>query len=82
MSRIGKAPVQIPKGVKVAVNAGNLTVEGPLGKLEHRVHPAVAVTVDQAAASLTVTRSDDNRIARSLHGLTRALAAKIGRAHV
>ena len=77
MSRIGKAPVQIPKGVKVAVNACNLTVEGPLGKLEHRVHPAVQVAVDQATSSLTVTRSDDNRIARSLHGLTRALVANM-----
>ena len=77
MSRIGKAPVQIPKGVKVAVNAGSLTVEGPLGKLEHRVHPAVEVAVDQAASALTVTRSNDNRMARSLHGLTRALAANM-----
>jgi large subunit ribosomal protein L6 len=77
MSRIGKAPVQIPKGVKVAVNASNLTVEGPLGKLEHRVHPAVQVAVDQATSALTVTRSDDNRIARSLHGLTRALVANM-----
>ena len=77
MSRIGKAPVQIPKGVKVAVNAGSLTVEGPLGKLEHRVHPAVAVAMDPAASALTVTRSDDNRVARSLHGLTRALVANM-----
>jgi large subunit ribosomal protein L6 len=63
--------------VKVAVNASNLTVEGPLGKLEHRVHPAVQVAVDQATSALTVTRSDDNRIARSLHGLTRALVANM-----
>ena len=77
MSRIGKAPVQIPKGVKVAVNAGSLTVEGPLGKLEHRVHPAGAVAMDPAASALTVTRSDDNRVARSLHGLTRALVANM-----
>jgi large subunit ribosomal protein L6 len=77
MSRIGKAPVQIPKGVKVAVNAGSLTVEGPLGKLEHRVHPAVAVAMDPATSALMVTRSDDNRVARSLHGLTRALVANM-----
>jgi len=77
MSRIGKAPVQIPKGVKVAVKSGALTVEGPLGKLEHQVHPAVEVAVDPAAATLTVTRSSDNRMARSLHGLTRALAANM-----
>jgi len=77
MSRIGKSPVPLPKGVKAAVEAGNLKVEGPLGKLEHRVHPAVQVAVDQATSSLTVTRSDDNRIARSLHGLTRALVANM-----
>jgi len=77
MSRIGKAPVQIPKGVKVAVNAGSLSVEGPLGKLEHHVHPAVAIAVDPAAATLSVTRSSDNRTARSLHGLTRALVANM-----
>ena len=59
------------------MSAGSLTVEGPLGKLEHRVHPAVAVAMDQAASSLTVTRSDDNRLARSLHGLTRALVANM-----
>ncbi|NCY02189.1 MAG: 50S ribosomal protein L6 [Planctomycetia bacterium] len=77
MSRIGKAPVQIPKGVKVAVSAGTLTVEGPLGKLQHQVHPAVEVTVDAGASTLAVTRSSDNRTARSLHGLTRALAANM-----
>jgi large subunit ribosomal protein L6 len=77
MSRIGKAPVQIPKGVKIAVNAGAVTVEGPLGKLEHRVHPAVEVAVDTATSLLNVTRSSDNRVARSVHGLTRALVANM-----
>ncbi|MEI6255105.1 MAG: 50S ribosomal protein L6 [Planctomycetota bacterium] len=77
MSRIGKAPIEIPKGVKVAVHAGALAVEGPLGKLEHHVHPDVAVAVDQATSSIVVTRTGDNRQARSLHGLTRALAANM-----
>jgi large subunit ribosomal protein L6 len=77
MSRIGKAPVQIPKGVKVAVNAGSVTVEGPLGTLKHRVHPEVDVALDAATSSLNVTRSSDNRVARSLHGLTRALVANM-----
>jgi large subunit ribosomal protein L6 len=75
MSRIGKAPVTIPKGVKATLNAGVLAVEGPLGKLEHRVHPAVGVTIDPAVIS--VTRSSDNRLARSVHGLTRALIANM-----
>lgn len=77
MSRIGKSPVSIPKGVKAAVANGVLSVEGPLGKLEQRLHPAVAVAVDAAAGQISVTRSSDNRISRSVHGLTRALAANM-----
>ena len=77
MSRIGKSPVSLPKGVKAAVTNGVLTVEGPLGKLEQRLHPAVSVAVDSAAAQISVARSGDNRIARSVHGLTRALAANM-----
>ncbi|RLS75787.1 MAG: 50S ribosomal protein L6 [Planctomycetota bacterium] len=75
MSRIGKAPVSIPKGVKAAVSAGTLTVEGPLGKLEHRLHPAVSIDVD--ATAIRVTRKSDGRLDRSVHGLTRALAANM-----
>jgi large subunit ribosomal protein L6 len=77
MSRIGKAPVQIPKGVKVALEAGALKVEGPLGKLEQRPHQAVSVAIDQAAGVVTVSRADDNRQSRALHGLTRALVANM-----
>ena len=77
MSRIGKAPVTVPKGVKTTLASGVLTVEGPLGKLEHRVHPAVNVSIDQATATMTVTRDGDNRLARSVHGLTRALVANM-----
>lgn len=77
MSRIGKAPVQIPKGVKVSLEAGAVKVEGPLGKLEQRLHPAVSVEVDPAAGVLSVNRADDNRVSRSVHGLTRALIANM-----
>jgi large subunit ribosomal protein L6 len=77
MSRIGKSPVSIPKGVKAVVANGVLTVEGPLGKLEQRLHPAVSVSVDTATGQITVTRGSDNRIARSVHGLTRALVANM-----
>jgi large subunit ribosomal protein L6 len=77
MSRIGKSPVTVPKGVKASVTGGVLVVEGPLGRLEQPVHPAVAVAVDAAAGTLTVTRSSDDRISRSVHGLTRALAANM-----
>jgi large subunit ribosomal protein L6 len=77
MSRIGKSPVQIPKGVKVAVQSGALLVEGPLGKLQQRPHEFVAVEVDQSAGVVKVTRIDDGRKSRSLHGLTRALIANM-----
>jgi large subunit ribosomal protein L6 len=77
MSRIGKAPVQIPKGVKIAVESGTVKVEGPLGKLEQRLHPAVSVEVDAAGGVLSVNRADDNRVSRSVHGLTRALIANM-----
>ena len=77
MSRIVKAPVQIPKGVKIAIEAGAVKVEGPLGKLEQRLHPAVSVEVDPAGGLLSVNRADDNRVSRSVHGLTRALIANM-----
>ena len=71
MSRIGKAPVAIPSGVKVKIENRLVTVEGPLGTLEHQHHPAVQVGVDDAAVK--VTREEDDRVSRSVHGLTRAL---------
>jgi large subunit ribosomal protein L6 len=77
MSRIGKSPVPLPKGVKASVDGGVLRVEGPLGKLEQRIHPLVTVAVDPAAGAVKVARSGDDRASRSLHGLTRALAANM-----
>jgi len=77
MSRIGKSPVSIPKGVKAAVEGGRLKVEGPLGKLEQPLHPAVTVEVDAGAGQIRVARAGDHRTARSVHGLTRALAANM-----
>ena len=71
MSRIGKQPVVIPAGVKVSVANGLIKVEGPKGKLEFAHHPNVKV--DSDGKQLTVTRPDDNRVNRALHGLTRAL---------
>jgi large subunit ribosomal protein L6 len=73
MSRIGKAPVEIPQGVKVKIEDRLVAIEGPLGKLEHRYHPTVKVDFDEAASSLRVSRHDESRLARSVHGLTRAL---------
>ncbi len=79
MSRIGKSPVPLPKGVKAVVENGRLRVEGPLGRLEQPLHPDVRVAIEpgDGGEQLTVTRSGDHRVARSVHGLTRALAANM-----
>src|SRR5438067_1043894 len=71
MSRIGKQPVAIPGGVKIQVADGKVRVEGPKGKLELTPHPAMQIQSD--GKNLTVTRPNDERLNRSLHGLTRTL---------
>ena len=71
MSRIGKAPIAIPAGVKVSVANRLVKVEGPKGKLEFTHHPGVTITAD--AKEIKVVRPDDNRLSRALHGTTRAL---------
>lgn len=73
MSRIGKKPVKIPGGVKVAVNQGQVAVEGPLGKLEIAVRPEISVAYDDASREVRLTRGNDSRPSRALHGLSRAL---------
>jgi large subunit ribosomal protein L6 len=73
MSRIGRKPVVVPAGVKIAVNGRVVSAEGPKGKLQWEVHPAVSVEHDAAGKALNVTRSSDERLARALHGLTRAV---------
>ena len=71
MSRIGKKPVAIPGGVLVEVSGNRVTAKGPAGELLLSVHPLMMVSVD--AATLLVTRPDDKRSSRALHGLTRSL---------
>ncbi|HXG08870.1 MAG TPA: 50S ribosomal protein L6 [Gemmataceae bacterium] len=77
MSRIGKQPVPIPAGVKVRVENGTVWVEGPKGKLQTAYHPNMTVVVDEAAKVVRVSRPDDERINRALHGLTRSLIANM-----
>lgn len=77
MSRIGKQPVPVPAGVKVQVADGKVRVEGPKGKLEIAVHRAMKVEQADGGKTLTVTRPDDERFSRSLHGLTRSLIANM-----
>jgi large subunit ribosomal protein L6 len=71
MSRIGRLPIAIPKGVTVKPDGGSVFVEGPKGKTTHALPPRIAVTV--ADGTVTVTREADDRQTRSLHGLTRKL---------
>lgn len=73
MSRIGKLPVAVPDGVKVQLTDRLIQVEGAKGKLEFAHRPEVKVAYDQAAKTITVTRDNNERLSRALHGLTRAL---------
>src|SRR5437867_2286092 len=77
MSRIGKQPVPIPAGVKVRVGEGKVFVEGPKGKLELPYHRTIQVEVDEGTKAVKVTRPNDERFTRSLHGLTRSLVANM-----
>jgi large subunit ribosomal protein L6 len=77
MSRIGKQPVNYPTGVKVQVADGKVRVEGPKGKLEMTYHRNMAVQLDDKARVIQVTRPDDERQNRALHGLTRSLIANM-----
>jgi large subunit ribosomal protein L6 len=72
MSRIGKLPIEIPAGVKLAVNDTNLvTVKGPKGELSQQVDPEIKVSVD--GNILTVSRPSDDKKHRAQHGLYRSL---------
>ncbi len=72
MSRIGRMPVAVPAGVTVTIADGNVvTVKGPLGTLTETF--AEVITIKQEGAELIVTRPNDEKEVRSLHGLTRAL---------
>ena len=73
MSRIGKQPVAIPGGVKVAVANNKVSVEGPKGKLEREFRPEVAISLDEESKEIKVEAKGTDRVSRSLHGLTRSL---------
>ena len=72
MSRIGREPITIPAGVEVSVAEGNVvTVKGPKGSITQALCPAMTITEENGV--LHVTRPDDTKANRSLHGLTRSL---------
>ena len=72
MSRIGNAPITVPEGVEINISDNNLVVvKGKLGELEQAVHPEIKVSLNDG--EISVSRSNDNKDMRSLHGLYRAL---------
>jgi large subunit ribosomal protein L6 len=77
MSRIGKKPVPIPPKVNVTVQDCTLTVEGPKGKLTREFAPSISMVVDSANKVVLVSRADDSKSSRALHGLWRSLLANM-----
>ena len=76
MSRIGKQPVLVPTGVDVTIDGQNVSVKGPKGALTLDVAEPIAVARNDDGA-IVVTRPDDERLNRSLHGLSRTLIANL-----
>ena len=76
MSRIGKQPVPVPAGGDVSINGQNVSVKGPKGTLELEIAEPIKVSRDEDGA-IVVTRPDDERRSRSLHGLSRTLVANL-----
>ena len=70
MSRIGRKPIVIPAGVEVSIDGHDVTVKGPKGTLHSEIHPMMTVKVENG--EILVTRPNDEKEARSLHGLTRS----------
>ena len=75
MSRVGKAPIPIPEGVSIDKNGNVIKANGPKGELTITVHPEMNVEIDNNVIS--VTRPTDNKMHRSLHGLSRTLVSNI-----
>jgi large subunit ribosomal protein L6 len=71
MSRIGRLPIPVPAGVEVKIDGDVVSVKGPKGTLTHNVPAPITAAVE--GDSIVVTRPDDERVSRSLHGLTRTL---------
>jgi large subunit ribosomal protein L6 len=77
MSRIGRKPVEVPANVKVSVAASTINVEGPKGKLAFSYRREIDVKFDPDGKRVLVSRGDDERQSRALHGLTRSLIANM-----
>ena len=75
MSRIGRKPIVVPAGVEVKIDGSAVSVKGPKGTLDSTFHPLL--TIEQQGGEIVVTRPNDEKQARSLHGLSRTLIANM-----
>ena len=75
MSRIGRAPITVPAGVEVTINGSTVTAKGPKGTLTKTMHSNIAIAMEGNV--ITVTRPNDAKENRALHGLTRTLIANM-----
>jgi len=76
MSRIGKQPILVPSGVEVSIDGQQVSVKGPKGSLDLKVSEPITVARNEDGA-IVVTRPDDDRHNRSLHGLSRTLVSNL-----
>ncbi len=76
MSRIGKLPIPVPSGVEITLEGQQVWVKGPKGTLQHRVAEPITVARGDSGA-IEVSRPDDERVSKSLHGLTRTLVSNM-----
>lgn len=77
MSRVGRMPITIPKGVTVSIDQNEVTITGPKGELHRRFNPDMSMTLSDNI--LVVSRPSDSKTHRALHGLTRSLLANMVR---
>lgn len=75
MSKVGKQPIQIPQGVTASVNDSTVSVNGPKGELVFEFRPEVVVKIEKN--EIKVERKSENKLAKSLHGLTRSIIANM-----
>jgi len=77
MSRIGKLPVPLPDGVKAEADGATVRITGPLGQMEHPIDRRLSVEIDEAERIVRVTRANDEREVKALHGLLRVKIANM-----
>jgi len=75
MSRIGKQPIAVPAKVQVKIDGAKISIKGPKGELSRELPPEVSVS--QEGDTLTVSRQDDSRVCRQMHGLSRSLVSNM-----